>query len=247
MAANSFAPSFVVEINGTGLTADISKYIQQVSVVSERNSMDHFTLSVANPYPGMRWTHNAEDAKLFSIGNSVNISMGYVGEEQSMIAGEITQINARFPSSGAPTLDVQGHSRLHRLTRYRRSRAFREVSEKDIVETIAVDHGLTADIEESTATATIHPDIQQNNQTDLELLLERARQINYEICVNDRMLVFRVVHNSGSPVAVLEWGKNLLNFTPNMNARGQVSTVTVRGYDPMAKREIIGRFMSQGG
>ena len=43
MVSNYLAPAFEVEINGLGLAADISKHIQQVSVVGERNSMDHFS------------------------------------------------------------------------------------------------------------------------------------------------------------------------------------------------------------
>lgn len=247
MSPSYFAPSFTIEINGSGLAADISKYIQQVAVTSESNSMDSVSLTVANPYPEMRWTHRQEDVNLFAIGNGITIKMGYVDEEQPMFAGDITSVSAQFPEGGAPALNVQGHNRLHRLTRRRRSQTFRERTDKQIVETMADEHGLTAEVADTEATRIVHPDVTQPNQTDLEFLLERARRINFELLVEDRTLIFRPAQSDDSPVAVLEWGKNLRNFSPTMNARGQVNQVTVRGYDPVAKREIVGQFIAPGG
>ncbi len=42
-------------------------------------------------------------------------------------------------------------------------------------------------------------------------------------------------------VPVLEWGKNLLDFQARMTTAQQVTEVTVRGWDPKTKKEIIGR------
>jgi len=246
MSPNYLAPAFTVEINGTGLEADISKYIQQISVISERDSMDNFSFSVANPYPQMRWTHEEKDAKLFSIGNAVTISMGYVGEEQQMIAGEITKVSASFPSSGTPTLNVEGHTWLHRLTRRQRTRTFRKLNDKQIVEQIAADHGLTPQVEETTETTTAHASVTQSNKTDFDFLKDRAQRIHFEIRVEDKTLIFCPAHATTGPIVTLEWGKTLQSFTPSMNARGQVNQVTVRGYDPQAKKAIIGRFTGTG-
>lgn len=246
MSSNYFAPTFQIDINGVGLTADVSKYIQQVSVVSENNSLDSFSLTVANPYPQMRWTHKEKDAKLFSIGNSVIIHWGYVGEEQQAFSGEITQLAAQFANGGSPTLTVQGQSRLHRLTRRRRSQVFRERTYMQIIERIASDYGLIPQVEDAAETALVRTEVRQNNATDLEFLMEQARLIRFELRVEDKTLIFRRAKGTESLVTVLEWGKNLQSFTPTMTARGQVNQVTVRGYDPKAKREIVGRFVAPG-
>ena len=66
MPAKSFAPAFRVSVNGAALAADVSKNVEQVSVVNELDSADQFSLTLANPYPSMRWTHTS-DADLFAI------------------------------------------------------------------------------------------------------------------------------------------------------------------------------------
>jgi phage protein D len=48
-------------------------------------------------------------------------------------------------------------------------------------------------------------------------------------------------------IATFEWGKNLQSFRPTMNASGQVNQVTVRGYDPLLKQPIVGRYPAGGG
>jgi uncharacterized protein len=246
MSHNYFAPTFQIEINGVGLSADVSKYIQQLSVISERNRLDSFSLTLVNPYPKMRWTDPEEDARLFSIGNAVSIQWGYVGDQLQTFSGEITQLSAQFPNSGAPTLTVEGKSRLHRLTRRRHSQDFQGQTYKQIVEQIATVYGLTPQVEDAEETALKRTEVRQNNSTDLEFLLEQARLIHFEIQVEDKTLILRRVEKDESPAIVLEWGKNLQSFTPTMNARGQVNQVTVRGYDPKAKKEIVGRFKAPG-
>ena len=36
-----------------------------------------------------------------------------------------------------------------------------------------------------------------------------------------------------------EWGRNLINFNPRLTSTNQVSAVTVRGWDPQAKKPIV--------
>src|SRR6266852_5892362 len=100
-----FAPAFRVEVNGANLAADISKNIQHVSVVSEPNTMDTFSISLVNQYPKLRWTHTS-DADLFQEGSVVSIAMGYVDDLEPMIEGEITQISPSFPENGSPTITI---------------------------------------------------------------------------------------------------------------------------------------------
>src|SRR6266404_6468609 len=97
--SNYFAPAFRVEINGSSLSADVSCNVEQISIVSKPDTLDSFTMTVANPYPQMRWTHTS-DADLFHEGSGVKIALGYVDDLHDMIDGEITKISPTFPDSG---------------------------------------------------------------------------------------------------------------------------------------------------
>src|SRR5436305_15172431 len=100
---NYFAPAFSIEVDSAELAADVSANIQQVSVVSEPNTMDTFSLTLVNEYPRLRWTHTP-DAQLFRQGSVVKIAMRYVDDLQPMIEGEITQISPNCPDSGTPRI-----------------------------------------------------------------------------------------------------------------------------------------------
>jgi phage protein D len=77
MPTDYFAPAFKVEINGAKLMADVSKNITQVRIVNEPDTLDTFSLTLANPYPKMPWTHT-DQADLFKEGNAIKIELGYV-------------------------------------------------------------------------------------------------------------------------------------------------------------------------
>ena len=248
MSPNYFAPTFKIEIDGNSLAADVSKHIQRISVVSKldrRDMMDTASMTLVNAYPDMRWTHNEQDRSLLAIGNTIAIQMGYVGEEQELFFGDVTRVSANFPASGTPTVDVAGSSPLHRLTRVSRTRTFLDRTDKQIVEEIITggNYGLTADVAD---TQVVYPSVTQDNRTDLDFLLERAARINFRVRVEKKTLFFGPAEEDQVVTATFEWGKSLQSFQPTMNVAGQVSQVVVRGYDPMTKQAIVGRYPTGG-
>ena len=68
---------------------------------------------------------------------------------------------------------------------------------------------------------------------------ERARLIQYEVVVYDKKLSFRPVQNDGSAVLELHMDDHLLEFYPRLSAARQVSEVSVRGWSPVEKKEIL--------
>ncbi|MGA7413985.1 MAG: contractile injection system protein, VgrG/Pvc8 family [Bryobacteraceae bacterium] len=245
--ANYFAPAFRVEVNGTRLSADVSANLEQISIVSKPDTLDTFSLTIANPYPEMRWTHTA-DADLFQEGNGVKIALGYVDDLHDMIDGEITTISPTFPDSGVPTIAVEGHTRLHWLQGSRNTRTFQKMTDKQIVEKIARDIGLEPEAEDP---GVQYDYVMQPNRTDLEFIRLRAARIHFEVLAEGKKLIFRKMKESEEETYTLVWGHAqslsgpnifpLKSFNPVLNARSPVSDVSVRGYDPKNKSQIVGK------
>lgn len=245
---NYFAPAFRVKVNDRELQADISKNIEEISVVSQPDTMGTFNIVLSNEYPKMRWTHT-EDADLFMAGNSVTIEMGYVDEMAEVIDGEITKLMPTFPDSGVPTLTVEGYTRLHRLHSDKKTRTFPKMSDKQIIEKIANEAGLDPQVEE---TGEQFEYIIQANETDLEFIRKRARRIHYEVIVRGKTLIFRKPQEDASSSYTFVWGHTqaafssgpntlpLKSFSPDLNALNQIHQVKVRGYDPVKKEKIEG-------
>ena len=110
------------------------------------------------------------------------------------------------------------------------------VTDKQIVERIAAEAQLTAQADE---TSTRFPYVIQYNRTDWAFLLERARNIRFEVFVDDKTLVFRKGQEDQGRVLVLAYGKGLKSFQPVIDTQKQVSRVVVRGYDPRTKKDVV--------
>jgi Bacteriophage probable baseplate hub protein len=246
---NYFAPAFRILVNGSRLQANVSAEIEQLEVVSKPDTLDTFSFTIANPLPKMRWTHTP-DADLFREGNSVKIAMGYVDDLQFVMDGEITQISPTFPEGGIPTVAIEGHTLLHRLHGTNNTRTFQSMTDKDIVEQIAKDANLQAEVEDL---PTQHEYVMQPNQTDLEFLRARARSLHFEILVEDKKLIFRKSQEQKPKTYTLVWanaqkavasGSNRLplkTFSLQMNASKPPTSVESRSYDPATKKAFVSK------
>src|SRR5262245_35888676 len=107
MTGERFAPAFEVQVNGVGLKAGVAAAVTSLSVTTEPDTLDHCALTLANPYPQMRWTHEPRDADVFREGNGVTIAVGYGKQLTQVFDGEITAISPTFPEAGTPTVRIE--------------------------------------------------------------------------------------------------------------------------------------------
>ena len=250
MTGDRFAPAFRVEVNGVGLKADVASAVTELSVTSEPDTLDHCSLTLANPYPAMRWTHEPRDADVFREGNGLTVDLGYGKQLARVFDGEITAISPSFPESGTPTVRIEGYTRLHRLRGAAKTRTFVGMTDREIAQRVADELKLKLDADDP---GLVHPYVIQFNQTDLAFLLERARRIRYELRVDERTLRFKRGGEAQQQALSLAWGampgapsgggtaEPLRSFNPTMNTLRPVDHVIVRGHDPKKHEPIEAR------
>jgi phage protein D len=230
-------PDFEIIINGSPLPVEAEAHVIGVMVDDDAGLPGMFTLELAGSdaqEEEMPWV----DEELFAVGNVVEVKMGYVDDLEPLIIGEITGLEPEFTFSRLPSLTVRGYDRRHRLHRGRKTRAFVQQKDSDIAAQIASEVGLTTQVADSQV---VHNYVLQANQTDLEFVQERARRIQYEVMVEDRTFFFRPVSNADSENLTLTMDDDLLEFYPRLSSVRQVSEVTVRGWNPKDKKEIVGQ------
>jgi len=249
MAPRHFAPAFIVKIDSQQLATDVSKYIVELAVAHEPDAMDHFSLTLANPFPSLPWTHT-DQALLFQEGKSVNIKLGYVDDLQSMFSGTITSASPSFPESGAATLRVEGYSHMCRLNGTSHTRTFPDMTDKEIAQKIASEANLGLKADE---TPTSYPYVIQQSQTDFDFLLKRAKRIGFRLQVEDDTLLFTQAQDDSGSSYTLVWGHPgrpldpalrvmpLRSFSPSMNTTGQVTQVIVSGQHPTTRKRFEGK------
>jgi phage protein D len=201
---------------------------------------DAFTLGLAG---GLEWLRD----DTFAIGKEVKIEMTQGGgSRRTLIVGEVTGLLPELNETNEAELVVRGYDRSHRLQRGRYTRAFIQLTDSDIAQRIATEMGLGSDIE---PTDEVYDHVFQQNQTNLEFLQERAARIGYQVGVSEGDLYFKPVgqptsRTGGGAQVRLSWGEDLWDLSVSRTTPGQATEVTVRGWDPVAKKAVVGQASS---
>jgi uncharacterized protein len=234
-----FLPDFDILINRSPLSIDGKLQLIRITVDEDVDIPSMFVLEFAGlddpPLPDIPLIDNL---KLFEIGGEVTVKLGYhLGKLEPVIVGEITALEPEFHYQLPPSLRVRGYDRRHRLLRGRKSRTFVNQKDSQIAATIAREAKLTPVVVDSKIS---HEYVLQANLTDWEFLQARARQIQYEVVVEDKKLIFRPVKNDKPKVLTLTFLDDLLEFYPRVSAIGQVNEIKVQGWNPKTKAPVVG-------
>lgn len=181
------------------------------------------------------------DSDSFKLGGEVRLRANNpAGRPGLLLVGEVTALETE-QAQGNTTYLVRGYDRSHRLHRGRKTRTFLDQSDSDIASRVAREAGLQADV---ASTPVRHAYVIQDNQTDFAFLKARAARVGHCLTVENRTLKFRPAESSPPEAPVQEWGVNLMSVRTRQTAIAQPSEVQVRGWDPAAKRAIVGRASS---
>jgi phage protein D len=236
--SSPLVPDVDIVINGSPLPATAEPFVIAVTVDNDSDLPGMFAIEMTGSDTQSAEIPWIDDQTLFSIGNVVEIKLGYAGNVASVIVGEVTSLEPEFAFDRKPSLTVRGYDRRHRLQRGRKTRTFVQQKDSDIAAQIARETGLTPDVTDSRV---VHDYVLQANQTNMEFLKERARRIQYEVVVQDKKLLFRPVANAASAIVTLTMDGDLLEFYPRLSSSYQVDEVKVRGWNPKDKKEIVGQ------
>lgn len=168
------------------------------------------------------------DRKLFDFGKPFAIRL----DRDTVFEGRITGLEANFPEARPPELAVLAEDRLQDLRMTRRTRTFADVSDADVMRTLAADHGLNPSIDVSGPT---HKVLAQVNQSDLAFLRDRARAIDAELWMAGRTLNAKSRSNRSGAALRLAFGHELRSFTALSDLAGQRTSVSVSGWDVSSK------------
>lgn len=246
-----YAPDYRIEIEGQELDPKSKGDILEVKVVMDMENMTSFEFNVNNWDDKsffFKYSDKPTDPKqvTYDLGNRVHVKMGYAGNLLSMARGQITTLAPKFPESGSPTISISGLDGMLKLRDRKPTdkdiKKFVNQTDSDIATIIGQRNGLDVKV---TKTTEKHDLVVQKNQDDAQFIMERAKRIDFDCFVQtdpdtgkDTLYFVKPTDGRSSDkirVYEFEWGKNLINFSPQLTISRQVSKVTVRGWSAELK------------
>ncbi len=237
MLPKIFVPTFEMKVNGAKLPLMIARNISQVSVTQDLDPPDKFNIQFNDP----ELTLIDPQTGVFTEGSLVKISMGYIGNTEEMITGEISALAVNLSNSGPTTVSADGFDLLHRLSRGVHYHTFAgqkpnsSIPDSDIALKFAAEMGLKSSVDPTPAR---NEPRTQNYETDLAFLKKIAQENGYSLWVEGDTLYFKSQRPAPNSVQ-LEWGKTLTSFSPRLSISGQVNTVEVRRPADSAKKPSL--------
>ena len=155
-----------------------------------------------------------------SLGSKLDITLGG-SDAPPCFTGEITALEERF-GEGAPQLTILAEDKLHRLARGRASQVFADMSLDDVVQQLASQAGLSADVSVSSATGTWL----QVNESPLAFLLRELAPYDVSLRVVDGSLRVRDEEPDPAPFRNAPERARLI-----ADLNHQPTALTVKGYN----------------
>jgi phage protein D len=263
-----YVPAFIIKVENEELKRVVMNDILNVTYTDSLTNVDSFDMTVNNWDAGAKTLDQTafkySDTKTFNPWKDVEVQMGYYRNGQSelrtMLIGEITTLTPNFPQSGASTLNVRGLNLFHRFRTKQETKPFFNKKDSDIakevVESIATEvrkksPQLKLKLDENDYSNNIKteekiPYLLMNNQFPIRFLMERARDLGYELTMEEasqggnREVTFhyRPTSNVKRKTYILDWGVSLMSFQPTLQCANQVAELTVRGWNPQTKKPI---------
>jgi phage protein D len=175
------------------------------------------------------------DGAILDFGKQLAVSIGPTSGARTIFRGAISGLEACFDEGAEPEVMVFAEDRLMDLRMTRRSKTYENMTDAQIAEAIANEHGLSAAADADGPTYDV---VQQWNMSDLAFLRERARLIQAEIWVQDDTLYFQTRDKRTATELTLIQGNQLLSLQARADLAHQRTAVKVSGYDASAHDKV---------
>jgi uncharacterized protein len=259
LAQPRYVPAYRVQINGQDLPAALRSSVTSVRYQDGTQAADRVEIGIANV--DLRWLQKhirglgfqafptgvqlgsvrvgVTPDGLFDVDNTLELSLGYSDSLEHVFKGDITGVEASFPSGGVPTMTLVAHDYMHRMVEGTWARGFGALPDAVIAMILAAENQLIPLIDPtiaaaSSAIAAVNyvfggTGRKQRGQSDLDLLKEIAAQYDADFWIEDDTLYLtRFFPKEYTPRLTLRWGESLLDFSPKVNTIGQIEAAAMK-------------------
>lgn len=172
---------------------------------------------------------------VLDFGKKIGVQLGEYPNEKLLFVGRIMALEANYPKTRPPEIRILGEDNFQDLRMRRRSRSFEDVTDRDVFQQIASEHGLQAELD---IDGPDHKILAQVNESDLAFLRARARAIDAEIWLDGSTLHAASRQRRNTERVTLNYGQELQEFSVCADLAHQQSKFIASGWDVSAKESF---------
>jgi phage protein D len=196
----------------------------------------HLSLDAIGPQRGARDEQLLYlDGDIIDFGVEIKVAMGRASQAVTVFSGKVSGMELIMEQSSTPRVKVFAEDKLMDLRMTRRFKTYEDVSEADLVQQIASQHGLSAAADVDGPT---YNTVQQWNQSDLAFLRDRARRLAADVWVEDGRLHMATRDKRNGNRLTLIQGNDLVAVELRADLAHQRSSVRVGGFNEVDKDAI---------
>lgn len=213
---------------------DLNEALSSMVINLPLSGMAHGELTFTN------WIQSGDSGSLgfgfqsLSFGKTIEI-LGGPNNESPIFSGEITAIEERY-GDAAPQIILLVQDVMHIFSRQRQNRVFEDMSIDDVVNELASEINLSADVNVSSATASYH----QMNESNLAFLMRLLNAYDVSIRISDGMLRVKPEEEDPEPIE-LSPRDSALKIRLIADLNHQPSQITVQGFNASTNELVQGQ------
>lgn len=173
------------------------------------------------------------DGAVLDFGSELKVALG--AGATTVFEGKVSALELSMTQSETPEVRVLAEDKLMLLRMRHRFCTYEDMSDADILQQIAGQHGLQAQADISGPS---YKTVQQWNQSDLAFLRERARRLHADLWLSGSTLHMAArPQRNGSRLTLIQ-GAELLDVEIRADLAHQRSEVKLGGFDEVGKAAI---------
>ena len=220
----TLTPIWIVYADGARLPKKYDGALRKIRVFDKLNAVGIARLTFGLPTPDF------DNDYVFCEGSEVSVHLGYKDDVEEVFSGEVTGFVPRFGEYGAPQMEVQIETKLHRLDKGVHAKAFESKTTSQIIKEIITKHNLKAEIEDF---GPMHNYTEQRNITDYDYITQLAYKYGKTLWCQGNTIYVKTEITPSDDDVILEWGKSIIFARSKTSITKQLSAATCTGWSMM--------------
>ncbi len=175
------------------------------------------------------------DAATLVPGTEVEIALGYSGQNTTVFKGLVLRFGVSISGDNDGRLVLECRDAAAAMTIGRRSAHYIDQLDSDVASALIAQARLTADVE---ATTVRHRELVQHHCSDWDFMLARAEVNGRLVNVIDGTVAVKAPVTDSPSVLELVYGRDIIAFQADVDARLQRGSVVARGWDASTQAAV---------